>query len=446
MANSQCNVSLQDEVDILQTFGDLEPILNVGGQTSRVILTAANNVMNAICAVQFPWKWNEFNTPVFYTNSLQQDYAVVNSNGQSLTNLAWLERGIVLDINNTAQPKPYRLVETGRELSQSTGTVFNGGMANSPMFLVNWLTNNLLVYGTWGLNNTGNATVGNNPSAHSIYQDPLGASVSNAFWSSTAGGQITFFLNYIPFGIVPGASLVVEHARPFAYNNSYTVIAISGNSVIVTAVVNPGTYEAGGIVGKTLNPAFPANFTQNNSMPNNPITQIQDENGNLLLLTGYGVEGSTPPTAPPNAVPGTQVSGVGATTVWTVLDPFGQGFRILPVPVQTGLLWQFNLVGQMKPVRFTSLAQTLAPLWDEFEPHFQMGLIAQLYRFSPQAAVYRKFEPAWQHWLKSLQELRSKEDREMEENIFVPDRSIMGGTAGRNRFQGPYWPFNYPTR
>jgi hypothetical protein len=389
-----------------------------------------------MCAVQFPWKWNEFNLPQFYTNSLQQDYAVVNPNGTSVTNLAWLERGIVIDINNTAQPKPFRDVETGRELPQSTGTVFNGGMANSPMFLVNWLTNNLLSYGVWGLDNTGNATLGNNPTAGSVYTDPLGASVMAAAWSSNSGGQITFSLNYVPSTIIAGATLVVSQAFPVTFNNSYTVVTVAGNNVIVTSTSNPGVYEAGGIIGNTTS----------NSMPNNPVTQIQDVNGNLLLLTGYGVEGTTPPLAPVNAAPGTLVSGTGATTVWTVIDPFGQGFRILPVPVQTGLLWQFNLVGQMKPTRFTNLQQTLAPLWDQYEPHFQMGLIAQLYRFSPLKTVYSKFEPAWQHWLRSLQEMRSKEDREMEENIFVPDRGIMGGTAGRNRFVGPYWPFNYPTR
>src|SRR6266576_1225990 len=434
--NSQCTVTLQQEVDILQGFGDLEPILNVGGQTSTVILTAANNVMSAICGVPFPHKWNEYNLPQFYTNSLQQDYAVVNPDGSSLTNLGWLERGICIDINNSAEPKPMRLVETGRQLSQSTGTVFNGGVSNSPMFLVNWIPNNLLYYGTWGKNNTGNQSFGNNPTAGSVYINPLGASVLSAVWAATAGGQITFSLNYIPSGLTTGSALVVNGVLPVLYNNTYTVVSIAGNNVVVTSTLNPGIYDAGGLIGTTTT----------NSMPNNPVTQIKDSNGNLLLLTAYGTEGVTPPVAPPNATPGTLVQRTDATTVWTVLDPFGQGFRILPVPVQTGLVWQFNLVGQMKPVRFTSVGQTLAPFPDEFETHFQMGLIAQLYRFSPIAKVYNKFPEAWSLWLQSLTELRSKEDRELEENVFVPDRGIMGGTQGRNKFLGPMWPFSYPTR
>jgi hypothetical protein len=438
MAQSNCTVTLQDLADFLQSFGDLEPILNVGGQTSKVMISAANIVMAAICGVPFPHKWNEFNCPQFYTNSLQQDYPVVNPDGSSLTNLAWLERGVVIDINNTAEPKPFRLVETGRQLSQASGTWFNGGNLNSPMFLVNWLPNNLMYYGVWGKNHIGSATQGNNPKPGSVYTNPLGASVLAAVWAATAGGQITFGLNYIPNDLVIGSALQVNYARPLLYNNTYTVVSISGNNVVVTSTLNPGIYEAGGVIGNIGGAG--------SSMPDNPFTQIKDSNGNLLLLTGYGTEGLTAPTAPPNATPGTLVTRVDATTVWTVLDPFGQGFRILPVPVETGLLWQFNLVGQMKPVRFTSLSQTLAPFPDEFETHFQMGMIAQLYRFSPQAKVYNKFPEAWRLWLMSLSELRSKEDREMEENMFVPERGITGGTSGRNRFYGPSWPFNYPVR
>jgi hypothetical protein len=434
--NSQCTVTLQDEVDILQTFADLEPVLNVGGNTSRVILTAANNVMNAICAVQFPWKWNEFNLPYIYTNTLQQDYALVNPNGTSVTNLAWLERGLVIDINNSAEPKPWRPIETGRQLTQSTGTMFNSSMMSSPAYLVSWMLNNQLYYGTWGGPNNGTSSIGNNPYPGAVYTSPLGTTVLAAVWSSVAGGQITFNLSSIPGTLTVGSALVVSQAYPVTYNNTYSVTAIFGNSVTVSATPNPGTYESGGVIGNTAT----------SSMPNNPVLQIRDANGNYLVLTGFGQEGTAAPLAPINAAYGTQVSGVGASTVWTVVDPFGQGLRLLPVPAQSGSVWQFNIVGQMKPVRFTNVNQTLAPLWDEFEPHFQMGLIAQLYRFSPQKAVYSKFEPAWQHWLKSLQEFRSKEDREMEENTFVPDRGILGGAPGRNRFLGPQWPYNYPTR
>lgn len=355
MANSQCTITLQDEVDILNGYGDLEPILNVGGQTSTVILTAANNVMNAICGLAFPHKWNEIKIPYFYINSFQQDYASVSLIGASLRNLSWLERGIVIDINNTAEPKPYRVIETGRQLSQATGTNFNTGM-DTPAFLVSWFPNYMLYYGVWGNQTYG---IGNNPVAGSVY----------------------------------------------------TPLVVQGSS-----------------------------------MPANPIMQIQDANGNYLVLTTFGTEGSAAPLAAVDAAAGTTISGTGATTVWTVVDPNGQGFRILPVPTQTGTVWQFNLVGQMTPTRFTIISQTLAPFPDIFETTFQAGLVAQLYQFSPVSAVYQKFAPAWKLWLQSLNDLRSMEDRETEENMFIPDRGIMGGNPGRNRFLGPVYPFNYPAR
>ena len=327
-ATSVSTVTLQNEVDAARVFADIAPIFNVSGSESQPALQIANLVMNAICGVAFPHKWNEVDLPVFYNNSFQQDYAGIYPDGTSILNLAWLQRGIVVDINNTAQSKPYRMIETGRQLPQALGNLWGfGPFLGNPAFLVNFFPNRTLYYGTWGLANTGNSSFGNNPVAGSVY-------------------------------------------------------------------VNPVTV---------------------NSMPANPITQIQDANGNLLVITTYGTEGTTAPLAAPNAPAGTTASGSGATTVWTVVDPVGQGFRILPVPTQTGTVWEFNLTGQAKPVRFTSLSQYLTPLPDEYEPHFFAGFIAQSYRFSPEAKIRDKFKTEWAMWLASLNEMRAKSDREQEQ-------------------------------
>lgn len=427
-SSSQSKVTLQQIVNIAQTFGDIEPVLNVAGSSAQPALTIANDVMNAMCGVPFPQKWNEIVLPQFYTNSWQQDYAVVYPSGASLTNLAWLERGTAIDINNTAIPKPFRYVETGRQLPQATGTYWNSA-TNDPLFLVNFFPNNTLYYGTWGQGNLGSNTFGNNPYPGAIYTSPLGAYVTAASWS---GGQITFTLNYIPNGIQAGAILIVSGAYPVGYNSSFTVVSVSGLTVLVTSTANPGTYQAGGLIGNNTNI----------NQPVNPISQIQDSNGNLLVLTTYGTEGTTPPTAAANATPGTVVSGTGATTKWTVADPFGQGFRILPIPSETGVVWQFNLVGQMTPVRFTSLTQTLFPLPDQFEPNFRAGFISQCYRYSPESKVRAKFKDEWTLWLASLNELRSKQDRETEENRFVPERGIMSNGWGYGNRFGPQNPFN----
>lgn len=353
--SSQSTVTLQDIVDVLQTFPDLEPVLGVVGSSAYPMLKIANDVMDAICSLPFPQKWNEFNLPVFYTSSQQQDYAGIYPDGTSVLRLSWLERGIAFNINSSALPKEFRQVECGRQLPQATATVYNSGTGGSS-FVCNFFPNNILYYGTWGDPGVGTGSLGNNPVQGSLYIDPLGAG----------------------------------------------------------------------------------------SMPLNPITQIQDANGNYLVLTTYGQEGTTAPLAAANAPAGTTASGMGATTIWTVVDPYGQGFRILPVPSQTGLVWQISLTGQMKSVRFTNLSQTLFPLPDEYERNFTDGCIAQCYRYSPEAKVRAKFKEEWQMYMMSLKDLRQEQDRELEENVFGLERGIMGGARGRNKFLGPQWPFNNP--
>ncbi|HEY1872620.1 MAG TPA: hypothetical protein VGG71_16280 [Chitinophagaceae bacterium] len=357
--NTSSTISLQTIADRLTRFPDLNPILNIAGSQNEPVLQAANDVMNAIFEVPFPHKWAEIILPQFYTNSYQQDYAGVYLNafpghavGSSVTNLSWLERGIVIDINNASLPKPWRNVECGRQLPQATASLGNS-YSDNPLFLVNFFPNNTLYYGTWGAPQTGNNTFGNNPLPGSVYTQPLGAG----------------------------------------------------------------------------------------SQPSNPITQIQDANGNFLVLTTYGTTGSIPPIVSSNSSPGLTVND--GSCIWTVVDPYGQGFRILDVPTQGGVVWQFNLVGQMLPTQFNSLSQTLFPLPDQFEPNFRQGMVAQLYRYSPEAKIREKFKTEWELWLRSLVNLRAKQDRETEENSFEPERGIMGNINSRKRMNAGY-PFLGP--
>jgi hypothetical protein len=354
--NAVSTITVQNIIDKVRPFGDIEPIFPVvGGYVDEPALTIANDVMAAICAVNFPHKWNEINLPVFYTNSWQQDYALVNSDGTSVLNLEWLERGVAFNINQTGPPKGWVPVECGRQLPQRTAA-YTGVWGGARGFIVNTFPNYSIYYGTWGQLNQGNSTLGNNPQAGSVYTSPLG---------------------------------------PI-------------------------------------------------SQPPNPITQIIDGNGNYLVLTTYGAEGSASPLAAPNATPGTTVSGTGATTVWTVVDQNGTGMRIVDVPSQTGVVWQLNLVGQKIPVRFTSTSQLLTPLPDKYEPFFRAGFVAGCYAYSPFAATQAKFEKKWQLWVQSLNSLREVQDRELEENMFVPARTVMGSGVGRNTYIGPNNPFRGP--
>ena len=342
--------TLQDEVDNANRFGELEPVLNVGGATSEPACTIATNCMNTFLA-DYPYKWNSFNLPVFYTNSWQQDYAL-----PGLTTLAYLTDSIVININSTSIPKPWAWVEVNRYQGQRTANYLASPFFNSPLFEANFLPNSSLYYGTWGASNTGNASLGNNPGANVVITAPLGQQ----------------------------------------------------------------------------------------SMPNNPITQIRDTNGNLQVVTTYGTCGGTQPSWPAaNATAGTTTDD--GTVVWTVVDPAGQGIRITPVPSQSGVVWQFNLVGQAKPLKFTSLAQKLDPIPDEYEPHFQDLFVAQCYRYSPEAKIRAKFPQEWALAKESLARARAKSDRERDEVRFVPERGIMSGGLNSS-WLGGAWPFNYPIR
>jgi hypothetical protein len=359
--NSQSLTTLQNMLDRVRSFGDIQPTLHeVSGYQPEPFVTICTDVYSDIVGVPFPHKWNEIKLPVFYSNSWQQDYALLNPDQSSVYNVEWLERGIVVDMTSTAIPRAWGYVECGRQLTQATGTFIQVSTWRNPTFLANWFPNYMLYYGTWGAGNTANPTTGNNPGPGSIYTAPLNA------------------------------------------------IA--------------------------------------NSQPNNPINQIIDPNGNLQVVTTYGTCGNVAPNWPPaGTAPGTNTPD--GSTIWTVVDPNGVGIRILPVPSQTGAVFQFNLIAQKPAIRFTSLDQTLDPFPDKYESYFRQGIIAQCYRYSSLATVQAKFEKNYQIWLKSLNDLRAMEDRELEENRFVPEQGVMdrggGGSIGAG-WRGAAYPFPGP--
>lgn len=128
-------IKVQDIVNSARAYPNLEPILGASGWTQEPALTIANDVMQKFLAQNLDWKFNRGYVPPFITVSLQQDYVT------NVTNLSWLESASRLDINNTAQPKPFPSMETVRDLGFSAyqGQPFN----------MSWLPNNLAVMGIW---------------------------------------------------------------------------------------------------------------------------------------------------------------------------------------------------------------------------------------------------------------------------------------------------------
>ena len=162
MANS--STTLQSIVAFAKTHPDIAPLVLTpgGGMANQPALTIANDVMIEIISQVFNWKWNRFALPLFYTNGFQQDYAL------NVINLGWLENGVIIDINNTAQPKPIYPLEVVKDLPMNS---CQWGMPGQ----VSWLPNDQLNYGVWGGSaNAGDTTLGNNPQPLQVLTSPIG--------------------------------------------------------------------------------------------------------------------------------------------------------------------------------------------------------------------------------------------------------------------------------
>lgn len=332
MPNS--TIKVRDIFDYACGFPEIAPVLNptVGGY-STLALKIADDVANDIFSPKLNWKWNRFNVPVFYTNSWQQDYA------SNTSTLAWLEHGFMVDINNSAYPKPVYPIEVVRDLEKTSGQFGRCGQ-------VCWLPNDQLIYGTWGAGGP------QNPGALQTITNPLGA---------------------------------------------------------VTT-------------------------------PTNPLTQVIDTNGNFQVVTTYGTTGASLPSWPSaNAAVGT-ITNDGSVR-WTVVDPKGQGFRVNPLPPQSGVVFQMNLVGQMRQPLFTSPAQTLEPMTDDFSPYFKQGFVAHCYRRSPNPATRAKFAQEWQLWMDGMLSAVREADRERDSAGFYPSQGIMD--SGYYGNIGPANPYGY---
>lgn len=181
--------------------------------------------------------------------------------------------------------------------------------------------------------------------------------------------------------------------------------------------------------------------------PANGCTAITDPNGNLWCMTTFGICGSTEPAWPTNPVyPTFRDPSIVATTVndgtcvWTAINPKGQAFRLSPIPPQTGVAWQIQVVGQMRAPRFFSLAQYLEPIPDDYEWAFKQGFFAECYRRSPDPKIRQKYAPERQIWLEALDKAVKQADRELDDYGFYPTQMVMDTGFGINPIN-PALPF-----
>lgn len=188
------------------------------------------------------------------------------------------------------------------------------------------------------------------------------------------------------------------------------------------------------------------------SVPSNPITQIQDSNGNFWVVTTYGTTGSVEPTWPTSPVYPTQNSpNTAATTqtdgsvVWTAINPKGQGIRCNPIPPQSGTVYQFNLFGQYRPFAFsnglfTQFSQTLEPIPDDFVKYFKDGAVAMTYSHSSDKGVRGKFQDMYNLWIKSMTSAKTQGDRERDNYGFYPTQGVVQNSP-YGSYVGPANPY-----
>lgn len=131
-------IALQDVVNYLRSYAELEPVMSAAGFTQEPFLTIANDIMQRFLAQGMNWKFNRANIAPFLTVPLQQDYVT------SVLNLGWLEQGWRIDINNSTVPKPVNGMESVRDLAQASyqGNPFN----------LSWVPNSLAIMGAWQAN------------------------------------------------------------------------------------------------------------------------------------------------------------------------------------------------------------------------------------------------------------------------------------------------------
>lgn len=188
-------------------------------------------------------------------------------------------------------------------------------------------------------------------------------------------------------------------------------------------------------------------------MPANPLTQIQDPNGNFWVVTTYGTTGTVQPTWPttlifptmadPTATATTQSDG---SVVWTALNPKAAGIRCNPLPSQTGTVYQFNLIGQNRPLFFQNgpfarFDQPIEPIPDDFANAFRQGFIARAYAHSSDKAIAAKFASMHALWLKSLMDSKIQGDRERDNNGFYPATALIQQPFAI--YPGPSWPYQF---
>lgn len=167
----------------------------------------------------------------------------------------------------------------------------------------------------------------------------------------------------------------------------------------------------------------------------NPLTAITDTNGNIQVVTTYGVTGTQPPTWP---AAGAQagVPTPDGSVVWTVQDPNGIAFRLNKLATFNSQVWAIHLVYQNKPPNITALKQSISPIPGDLDYLVRQGFLAHCWK----QADSSKFPVEYKQWMDDIQLAMGSSDREAEEFGFSPAQPIQGGGYQEGGYGYGGWP------
>lgn len=160
-----------------------------------------------------------------------------------------------------------------------------------------------------------------------------------------------------------------------------------------------------------------------NPSAKNPIMSMVDANGNLLIVTAFGVTGNAAPELPANSIEGTTV--VDGTVTWTVVSPISKGFRVNTLPGATGPIWRVVPKYQKTPPSFATIAQTLDPFPNDYARHFRKVYRCYCLKASPNPADRQQGEQERLDYLMALDTIKKQGDNESDAYGMYPVDSVV---------------------
>lgn len=166
----------------------------------------------------------------------------------------------------------------------------------------------------------------------------------------------------------------------------------------------------------------------------NPPTAITDANGNIWVVTTYGITGNSTVSAAANSVAGTTFTD--GSVVWTVVDPLGVAFRLDYIASFGSNVFQMRPTYQKKAPNITSLTQVISPIPDELSYLVKQGFLAYCYK----QVDNNKFQQEFAQWLADIKEALGASDREDQEFGMYPSSGMQDrGSSGTGYVGWPGW-------